>query len=218
MDKRGVMSYRKEPLEKYLRDAASGSATPGGGSVSALVGALGTTMASMSSNFTIGRERFKDVEPKVREILCRCDNGREKLLDLMEDDIKSYRMVSEAYALPRSTEIEKGARTTAIQTALKEAMAVPLNTVRTCIAILEDVRELAEIANPNLISDVGVAAILTNAALSGGRLNVEINLAHIKDEILVEEVRLEVEQTGLRAGCLLKEIMEIVRSKIKRDK
>lgn len=210
------MGYRKESLEKYLQDAASGSATPGGGSVSALVGALGTTMASMSSNFTIGREKFKDVEPKVREILYRCDNGREKLLDLMEEDIKSYGRVSEAYALPRYTEMEKGARSTAIQTALKEAMAVPLNTVRACIAILEDIRELAEIANPNLISDVGVAAILTNAALSGGRLNVEINLAQIKDEILVEAVRLEVEQTGLRAGSLLKEIMEIVRSKIKR--
>lgn len=210
------MSYLKLPLKKYIDDASSEDPTPGGGSVSALVGALGTTMASMSANFTIGREKFADVEAEVKEILAKCDRARNELLNLMEDDIKSYGKLSEAYGLPKSTDDEKKKRTETIQNALKDAMGAPLKTVRCCLAILKEIRRLADIANPNLISDVGVAAIFTNAALLGGKLNVDINLSFLKDQSLVQEVNSEVTEAETKSNALLNDTMQVVNSIIKK--
>lgn len=209
------MDYIEEPLRKYVEDTASGVSTPGGGSVSALVGALGTAITSMVSHFTIGRDGFANVELKVKEILGKCDDRRLELLSLMNEDVHSYDKVSEAYSLPKSTKDEKTARSKAIQDALHKAMYTPLKTVRCCLSVLVDIRSLAEIANPNLISDVGVAALFTNAALLGGKLNVDINLAAIKDDELVHEIDKEVKEAELRAFTLLNDTIGVVRSKIK---
>ena len=206
--------YRKEPLEKYITDAASGNPTPGGGSVSALVGALGTTMAEMSANFTMGREKFKNVEPQVKQILEVCTKGREDLLVLMQKDTEAYEKVSNAYGMPKSTPEEKAARTQAIQNALTHAMEIPLVTTRCCLKMLEAIQELVNIANPNLISDVGAAAIFAEAALRGARLNVEANLATLKDEALVSNIRKQITTAGEKAKTMLQEIMQTVFSTI----
>lgn len=206
--------YRNEPLEKYITDAASGNATPGGGSVSALVGALGTTMSEMSANFTIGREKFKDVEPQAKQILDVCAKGREDLLMLMQKDTEAYGGVLNAYGKPKSTPEEKAARREAIQQALTRAMEIPLVTVRCCLKMLEATRELVDIANPNLISDVGAAAIFAEAALRGARLNVDTNLASLKDEALVSNIRKEVALAGEKAETLLQETLQKVTATI----
>ncbi|CAG1769259.1 partial Methenyltetrahydrofolate cyclohydrolase, partial [uncultured bacterium] len=82
--------YRNEPLEKYLVDAAAGTPTPGGGSVAAFVGALATTMVSMSAKFTVGKEEFKKYDSQLKKILEECEKSREILLSLMEEDVKVY--------------------------------------------------------------------------------------------------------------------------------
>ncbi len=202
--------YLKEPLEKYITDAASGNPTPGGGSVSALVGALGTTMAEMSANFTMGREKFKNIEPQVKQILEVCTKGREDLLVLMQKDTEAYEKVSNAYGMPKSTPEEKAARTQTIQNALTHAMEIPLVTARCCLKMLEAIHELVNIANPNLISDVGAAAIFAEAALRGARLNVEANLATLKDEALVSNIRKQITTAGENAKTMLQEIMQKV--------
>lgn len=207
-------SYRSEPLEKYIMDAASGNPTPGGGSVSALVGALGATMAEMSANFTIGREKFKGIEPQAKQILEACTKGREDLLVLMQKDTEAYSSVLNAYGMPKSTTEEKAARSQAIQRALARAMEVPLFTMRCCLRMLEAVHELVNIANPNLIGDVGAAAIFAEAALRGARLNVEANLTGLKDEALVSDVRKEINHAGEKAKVMLQEIMQKVTSTI----
>ena len=99
--------YRNEPLEKYLRDAASGTPTPGGGSVAALVGALATTMASMSANFTVGKEKFKQYDTQLKKILEEFEKSRETLLSLMEEDIEVYGEISNAYGLPNRPKRKK---------------------------------------------------------------------------------------------------------------
>ena len=99
--------YIDEALRKYIDDARSGKSTPGGGSVSALVGALGTTMGEMAANFTVGREKFKDVEPEVKEILSKLESHREALLKFTIDDIEMYSKVTNAYGLPKGTDEEK---------------------------------------------------------------------------------------------------------------
>ena len=210
------MDYLDAPLKKYIEDASANTSTPGGGSASALAGALGTAMASMASGFTIGKEKFKDVEPEIRAILGKCDKSREELLNMMNEDINCYDCVTKAYSLPKSTDKEKKDRTEAIQEALKKAADVPLKILNCCLNVLTKIRRLADIANPNLISDIGVAALLTNAALLGGKLNVDINIVKIKNETLVRNVGAKAKESELKAQILLNEIMEIVYSRIKR--
>lgn len=206
--------YRDETLDKYLNDVSSRSSTPGGGSVSALIGALSTCMASMSANFTLGKRGFEDVGPQIRGILERCKNDREELLRLMEDDIKAYQGVSKAYALPESNEVERQHRSSAIQDAFEKATAIPLRIVQCSLGLLEYISDLARIANPNLISDVGVGGLLANAALRGAMLNVEINLNYVKNQETINNATLEISRNLNRAEILINDIMDNVKKTI----
>lgn len=206
--------YREKPLEQYVRDASSNKPAPGGGSVSALVGALGASMACMAANFTVGKKKYKDVEEEVREILTECEGGCAKLVALMDEDVAAYSTVSAAYAMPKDTPEQKQERTEAIQKALKVAMDVPLRSLGLCDAILARLPRLAEIGNPNLISDVGVAAVFCEAALRGSKLNVEINLAYLKDEGLVSETRAKIDAAAERAEALARDLVSKIAGQI----
>ncbi len=203
--------YRYETLDKYLNDASLDISTPGGGSVSALVGALGTSMVSMSASFTLGKEKLEDVEPQIKEIIGKSKNDREELLRLMEEDIEAYNGVNKAYSLPKSTEEEKKWRSSAIQSALEKATDVPLRVMKNSLELLAYTNELAKIANPNLITEVGVASLLANAALKGALLNVEANLNYIKNKEIVSNIRGEIEKALEKAEKLADTIMEKVK-------
>jgi len=209
--------YSDGPIRKYLEDAASGSPTPGGGSVSALAGALGAAMACMAANFTVGRKKYRHVEDECRQILGRCEAAWRLLLELTDADTEAYAHVSRAYGLPRETPDQKAARSEAIQQALRVAMEVPLKAFRACTALIDDLDRLVEIANPNLISDVGVAAMHAYAGLRGCRLNVEINLAFINDEAFVAEHRREIEAADARAKQTADAVIDKVYRKIRGD-
>ena len=181
--------YIEEPLKKYLDETASGAPTPGGGSVASLAGALGAALTSMVCNFTVGKEKYKDVEAEVAQILSEAEELRAKLLDLMVEDTQVYSEVSKAYGMPRNTPEEKEARTQAIQKALRIAMQAPLETAFCCHKIMKLNEPLLDIGNQNLISDVGVAVLLAESALRSAILNVEINLSYIKDEEFCNRTR-----------------------------
>ncbi|MEP9412512.1 MAG: cyclodeaminase/cyclohydrolase family protein [Candidatus Brocadia sp.] len=208
--------YRNEPLEKYLQDASAGTSVPGGGSVAALVGALATTMTSMSANLTVGREKFKQYDSQLKKILEASEKSRETLLSLMEEDIKAYNWINNAYRLPKSTEAEKIKRSEEIQKATIFAMEVPLKTTMCCLYVLKQTRELVDIANPNLISDVGVACFLAEASFQCAKLNVEINLATIRNQCLIETVQNEINCAEKQAKQFSKEIKECIQEKMKR--
>lgn len=185
--------YLYGTVRTYLESASSGQPTPGGGSVAALTGALGLSMACMAANFTVGKKKFQAVEPEVQEHLAACLRARDALLRLMDEDVRAYGTVSAAYAMPRETGEQKAARSAAIQKALVVAMAAPLEALRVCRDVMPSIARLAEIANPNLISDVGVAALLAEAALRAAKLNIEINLNGLEDPVLVDSVRREID-------------------------
>ena len=206
--------YIDGTIRQYLEDSASGKPAPGGGSVSSLAGALGAAMASMACNFTVGKKKFADVEDKVKEILAFCEEKRAKLLELMDADVNEYSKVTAAYGMPKDTDEQKAARKAAIQEALRAAMAVPLEAFRACSEVIRKLQDLVDIANPNLISDVGVAAMLCGAALDGAMLNVEINLAYLKDEELIKKVREEIDSASYLARQIQAEVVEKVRQKI----
>jgi formiminotetrahydrofolate cyclodeaminase len=206
--------YVNGTVKQYVDDAASSKPAPGGGSLSALAGALGASMGSMVCNFTVGKEKFKDVEPRAKEILEVCEESRLALLSLVDKDVEEYRKVTAAYSMPKETDQQKVARKEAIQEALKSALQVPLATFRECLDVLEQLEDLAHIGNPNLISDVGVSAILCAAGLAGAKLNVDINLGSIKDEELVRTVRNEVENGAHLAKTIEAEVLAVVREKM----
>ncbi|MEE9488487.1 MAG: cyclodeaminase/cyclohydrolase family protein [Candidatus Brocadiales bacterium] len=199
--------YCKEPLEKYLNDAASGNPTPGGGSVSALAGALGSTMANMSINMTVGREKFKEVEDLLQIKGKQFEQARTELLELVHKDMEAYQAVMDSYKLPKSNDEEKKKRADALQVAMKGAMDVPLRLLRRSLAMLEDLAKIVDKVNPNLIGDIAVATVLSQAALRGGKINVLANLLYIKDEGLNNTTRAELGQSVDRADALFNEIM-----------
>ena len=188
------MGYATGTLEEYLADAASDKPAPGGGSVSALAGALAASMSEMAANFTVGRKKFASVQEQVAGCLGRLEPCRRNLLRLMDADVEAYEAVGAAYAMPRQTDEQKAARGEAVQKALKDAMEIPLRIVRECRVVAETAAELVKIANPNLITDVGVSVILAEAACAAARLNVEVNLKYIEDESIVGELRPELDE------------------------
>jgi formiminotetrahydrofolate cyclodeaminase len=186
------MGYLEEPLKHYTDMLGSGAPAPGGGSAAALVGALGAALNSMVANFTVGREKFAAVEADVQRLLTRSEELRAALERLTQADTEAYGAVAAAQKLPRETDEQKTARTAAVQAALKAAAEVPREAVRAAYGVLEVAAELVEKGNPNLITDVGVAAKFGVAALECAALNVEINLAYIKDEAYNASVRAEM--------------------------
>jgi formiminotetrahydrofolate cyclodeaminase len=198
----------KRPIEEYMADAASNAPTPGGGSVSALAAALGTTMASMAGNFTVGKKKYAEVEDEVKAVLGQLVETRDKLTAAVQADTEAYAQVSAAYCMPKQTDDEKAARKEAIQAALKAAMQPPLDALRASRVAMVATRRLLDISNKNLITDVGVAAILLEAAARGAYLNVAINLKSLKDEEVVAAARAECDEALAEMAKLAAEVAE----------
>lgn len=186
------MGYRNALLQKYLDDAAAKIPAPGGGSVSALAGALGAAMGSMTARFTIGKKKFKDAEPQMQAALETFEDAREQLTRLMEEDTQLYERVLDAYRLPAETPDERAERDRAIQEKLRDAMSVPLEIVRQARRVAVAAADTVDACNPMLITDMAVCAVLAEAACQGARLNVDINLKEIADHAFVSRVLAEL--------------------------
>ena len=202
--------YLYGAIRSYLEDGSAGEPTPGGGSIAACAGARGMSMACMAANFTIGKKKFAAVEDQVQAQLDACLEVRDELMALVDDDVKAYGAVSEAYGMAKGTAEDKAARRDAIQKALVTAMDAPLRVLHACRTALNVIAQLVDIANPNLISDVGVAALLAESALRAAKLNVEINLKFLKDETLVASTRKEIADAATEAAGNARAVMEKV--------
>jgi len=194
--------YASGPMRTYVDDLASNKPAPGGGSAAALVGALGAAAASMAANFTVGREKYADVEPQVAAALDALNELRGQLLGLVDEDVKAYSTVGPAYGMPRGTDEERAARAEAIQAALKVAVGVPIRVCGAALAALKQCEALVGICNRMLVSDVAVGAILAEAAWRAGRINVEINLGAMNDEAFVTDTRARIEADGAEARAI----------------
>ncbi len=182
----------KSATADFLDALASSAPTPGGGSVAALTGALGSGLISMVCNLTLGKEKYKDVEAEVAQLLTESEKLRQELMGLMEADMGVYGKLSAAYRLPKETEQDKALRTAAIQSALVEATGVPLSIARACAGVIDLCPTAARIGNLGAISDVGVAVLLGEAALRSAALNVAINLGALKDQAFVANTQQEM--------------------------
>ncbi|MGA1868492.1 MAG: cyclodeaminase/cyclohydrolase family protein [bacterium] len=180
------MKYIDEPLIKYIEDASSGNPTPGGGSIAGMTGALAASMCNMVCNFTIGKKAYLNVEEKVRSIFEQSTALMKELLNLTVEDTEVYSLVSEAYCLPKNTDEEKKVRGARIQDACKKALSVPEKIMEKAYTLLTLLEELVDKGNKNLITDTGVSALLSAAAIDAAVLNIKINLKFINDQDFVQ--------------------------------
>jgi len=186
------MSLAKLTVEDFVFELASASPTPGGGSASALAGAMAAAMVEMTCNLTVGREKFRDVEDRLKVVLARAGELRAQLLAAVDEDTAAYDEVSQAYKMPKETDAEKGARSEAIQKALMTATQLPLRVAKAAMETAQLAQIALEEGNPNVASDARVARLLADAARAGAVANVEINLSSLKDFDYVTNIEEEL--------------------------
>jgi len=191
-------------LADFADRTAAREPTPGGGSVAAYIGVVGAALGIMAARFTEGRKGFEQHEDQLAREIDALETLRGRLTELVEADAQAYATVTGAYKLPKATPQEKLARKQAIQEGLGVALDPPLRTCRAAVEGLELLLELAQHSNPNLISDVAVAAFALGATYRSAWINVLINLSGLKDEerkaaIVAEGTRLEARSRALEA-------------------
>ncbi|HWJ03877.1 MAG TPA: cyclodeaminase/cyclohydrolase family protein [Verrucomicrobiae bacterium] len=175
----------KQTVEQFVQSLASDSPAPGGGSASALSGAMAAALLAMVCNLTLGRPKYAAVEGELTVILAQAAQAQQRLMALVDRDTEAFNQVMEAYRLPKESTADQAARTNAIQLAVREAAEVPLQVANLCLEVLKLLPALTDKGNSNAITDMGVAARLAETGVQGAVYNVLINLGSIKDEVYV---------------------------------
>ncbi|MFU8843344.1 MAG: glutamate formimidoyltransferase [Bacteroidales bacterium] len=201
-------------VKDFVYDTASESPAPGGGSVSATMGAMGVALGTMVANLSSHKRGWDD---RWEEFSDWAEKGKfyhDELLKMVDEDTRAFNRIMEAFGLPKNTEEDKLTRHTAIQDATRNAIEIPLKVMNLCYDSLEVMEAMALHGNPNSVSDAGVGAIAALAGIKGAFLNVKINCGGFEDKGFVREVT-EKGQTILhKAEVLHDEILKIVEGKI----
>jgi formiminotetrahydrofolate cyclodeaminase len=198
-------------VKGFLGATAGSDPVPGGGSVSALNGAVAAALGEMVANLTIGKKKYEDREPLMRKIAAEAAALQAGFVKAIDEDSDAYNAVFEAFKLPKETDEEKAARSQAIQAATKVAAEVPLQVARRAAGMMEMLAQVAAEGNQNAITDACVAMMCARNAVLGAALNVRINLGSLKDEVWVERVRKEVEELENQAVTSERELLEKVK-------
>lgn len=188
------MTLTRRSVTDLLAAFRSSEPTPGGGSASALAGAVGASLLAMVAGLAKPRTASDDETGRLLAAGTRCTVLAEQLTALIDRDSEAYEMVVRAFRLAKGTEEEKAARTAAIQRGLKTSTEAPLDVMRACAAAMEQAEVVAAFGNRNASSDVQVGLELLAAGLRGAKLNVEINLGGLKDAEYVARVRAEADR------------------------
>ncbi len=203
-----------QPLGRFLDDLASAAPTPGGGSAAAIMGAMGAALVSMVCNLTLGKKDYEAVDAQMREALGEAEALRQRLTDMIAEDVQAFESLMAAYKLARSNDDEKQRRSRAIQDALKQATDVPLACAAACAEVIELSQRVAGIGNRAVISDAGVAVLAGHAGLRSAALNVEINVPSIKDAEFVQSRRARLDALLARGASVSEQTVQTVRARL----
>ena len=209
-----MSEIKDKSIQIFLDELASKSATPGGGSVSALLGAQSAALTSMVCNLTIGKPKYAEVEAEMQALLQKSEALREKLTGLIKADIDVFNRLMAAYGLPKETDEEKVARTEAIQSVLKAATEVPLDCARACAEAIELSRCAANKGSLGVISDAGAAVMAGYGGLKSAALNVYINTGSLKDRQFAEAKVAELETILKDVDVAVEDIYQMVKTKL----
>lgn len=204
-----LINYMKKmTIEEFANQTASNEPVPGGGSISALAGALAAALTEMVAGLTIGKKKYLDVQEEMEKSIPVMQDIRQQLLDDIRRDSESFDQYMQALTLPKETQDQKEARNRAMQDGLKAAVAVPLSVAKNAVEILPYTRLMVAKGNKTAVTDGLVAAMMARTAALGALYNVKINLQSIEDETFTREVLDKVGELEKMAVSMEKEIME----------
>lgn len=198
----------------FADETASESPAPGGGSISAYMGALAAALGTMVANLSSHKAGWDE---RWEEFSVWAEKGqamKDALLHLVDEDTNAFNKIMDAFGLPKKTDEEKAARSAAIQEATKYATEVPFHTMQEAFKTFDIVQAMAEIGNPNSVTDAGVGALCARSAVLGAHLNVQINASSLKDEAFKKDILAKAADIAKQAEAREAEILKIVASKI----
>jgi len=204
----------KMTLTDFANETASESMAPGGGSISAYVGTLGISLATMVANLSSHKPGWDDRWEEFSNWAEKGQKLKDKLLFLVDEDTKAFNKIIDAFRLPKGSEEETQIRNQAVQEATKFAIEVPFEVMKTSFDCYETIEEMIKIGNPNSITDAGVGALCIRTAVFGAYMNVKVNMADLKDEVWKKEMLTKSENIYLKTIEKDKELFNLVNESI----
>ena len=204
----------KKDLRAFADETAAESPAPGGGSISAYVGALGVSLATMVANLSSHKRGWDERWEEFSDAAERGQQLKDALLRAVDEDTDAFNAIMAAFGLPNGTPEEKSARKAAVQAATRKAIEVPFKVMTLSLDSFSLIRQMAETGNPNSVTDAGVGALCARAAVRGAFLNVKINASGLDDKNYAAQVVADGEKMAKQADEAERRIMEIVESKI----
>jgi len=205
------MKLQDLTLREFLEKTAANEAVPGGGSNAALNAAIAAALTGMVANLTIGKKKYAGVEERMKQIAAEMSALRSRFVEDIDRDADAYRLVMEAYRLPKETEEEITTRNEKIQEATKIASLVPMEVAERAFGLLGTMRETLEKGNPNAATDGLVGLMNCRTAILSALLNVRTNLGGINDNAFVAEMTAKCDR--IEKDILEKELESINRVK-----
>jgi len=209
-----MIEIKDKSLQVFLDELASRAATPGGGSVAALLGAQAAALVSMVCHLTIGKPSYAEVEADMQALLAKSEALREQLTGMIKADVDVFNKLMACYGMPKQSDDEKAVRSEAIQLALQEATQVPLACARACREALELSKIAAEKGSIGVISDAGAAAMAAYGGMKTAALNVYINTGSLKDQAFAQASVEGLEAVLTGSGQLAEDVYQLVKAKL----
>lgn len=201
-------------LEKFMNETASESVAPGGGSVSAYLGALGTALGSMVANISSHKRGWDERWEEFSEWAEKGKLIQNELLRLVDEDTDAFNMIMKAFGMPKNTDDEKKERKEAIEEATKNAILVPFKVMEVAFGAYELIEEMVKEGNPNSVTDAGVGAMAVRSCIKGAYLNVCVNTAGLEDRKFGEDIKAKAAVINARSEKQEKEIVDKVLNRL----
>ncbi|MBK7173086.1 MAG: glutamate formimidoyltransferase [Bacteroidales bacterium] len=202
-------------LEGFANETASESPAPGGGSVSAAMGAMGISLATMVANLSSHKAGWDERWEEFSQFAEKGQKIKDELLYLIDEDTRAFNRIMDAFGMAKGTDEAKAARDQAIQDATKYAIEIPFRVMKLSYESMDVIKAMAEHGNPNSVTDAGVGALAARSAVMGAFLNVKINASGLKDQNYVSEIMIEGSKIESLASALEQDILAIVNGKIR---
>lgn len=209
------MLYTDKTCREFVENTAGKTPVPGGGSVSALVGALGAALGRMVGSLTLGKKKYADVQAEMLELAREADSLQAELLELVQADIDIFRPLSELYGMKAETDIEKENKAALLEEALENACSVPISIMEKCGRAIELSKEFAAKGSRLAVSDAGASAIICKSALQAASLNVYINTGSMTNRKHADELNTICAMHLMNYATMADEVFEMVADRLR---
>lgn len=202
-------------VKDFLNKVAGNDPVPGGGSIAALNAAVASALTAMVANLTIGKKNYEEHEELMNHIASLAMKAKDAFVTDIDRDSEAYDAVFACFKMPKATDEEKAARSTAIQEATKHAALVPMQVARNAYELMAIITDVARLGNRNAVTDACVALMSARTAVLGALLNVRINLGSIKDKVFADDLQREADILECQAREREKEVLDAINQELR---